>query len=636
MRIFTLFLILFLLHAPVRGQEIPSVYSNMGKDEQRVFFSPEEGKKLHAKNEQGLSLKRFERAPYGTEKGIAFDMGKGLNGTLYYGFLSEEGTYHFPVYFKHSSKISDGKARIPIREEMSGKYDMIGWEKDGKGRIGYRVLNEKGEMLFQGRIAFSGKGPFKCRPTVVDGPTVNTLTSNQVMIAFRTDRKVVSELMLRPKHLSKETMQSGMDLISESSARKKHSFSIDDLDPSTEYRYKIRYGESGSRVGHFRTAPEKGTRSEFTFAYASDSRAGKGGGERDMYGTNFYIMRRIGALCMQKNAAFLQFTGDMINGYSTSRKDQRLQYMNWRRSLEPYWRYMPVNTTMGNHEALLRAFPDTSRGYPYAVDRFPFDKKSAESLFREFFVNFKNGPDSEDGASYDPNKGEQDFPSYEETVYSYIHDNVAMIVLNSDYWYAPSLASEPRTSGNLHAYIMDRQLEWLEEQIQQYEEEEAIDHIFLTLHTPLFPNGGHADDDMWYGGSNEPRPYVNGEPLEEGIIERRDALLDILVNQSQKVRAILTGDEHNYNKLRIGPGMDRYPKGYEADTIALDRSIWQINNGAAGAPYYAQEKLPWSERVSSFSTKNVLTLFHVNGESLRMEAIDPRSFEQVDSLQLHE
>ncbi len=631
-------LLLFLLSfglSPLLAQEVPSIYSNIGKDDQGVYYKKANGQKLYSAEGKGLSLEQFEKAPYGTEEGIAFDMGD-LEGTLYYGFLSQEGNYHFPVYFKRSSSIEDGKARIDIRNEMSGKYDMIGWEEKGRGSLGYRVLNEKGKMLYQGRIRFSGKGPFKCLPTIVDGPTINTVTAKGCRIAFRTDRKVQSEVMLRPAELSKEAMKSGMELVSSTEERREHLFKFSELDPGKRYRYTLRFGSSGEETGTFTTAPEKGSEEAFTFAYTSDSRAGKGGGERNMYGTNFYIMRRMGALCMEKDAAFLQFTGDLINGYSTSRKDQRLQYMNWRRAMEPFWRYMPVNTTMGNHEALVRAFPDSSRKYPYSVDRFPYEEQGAEHLFRELFVNFKNGPESEDGAAYDPNPDEKDFPSYKESVYSYVHANTAMIVLNSDYWYAPSLVYEPRTSGNLHGYIMDRQLEWLKQELERFEGDPDIQHIFLTLHTPLFPNGGHSDDDMWYGGSNEPRPYVAGESVEQGIIERRDALLDLLVNKSQKVRAILTGDEHNYNRLRIGSGMDRYPKGYEEDTIALDRSIWQINNGAAGAPYYAQEKLPWSDRVPVFSTKNVLTLFHVEGEKVRMEAIDPRTFESVDSFKIHE
>ncbi len=631
------FLIILLLFgfAKATAQDVPAVHSHIGTDEKGVFFEVEKGRKLYSVMEEGLSFQRFERAVSGTKDGLAFDMGNGIDGTLYYGFISEQGKYHFPVFFKHSSKIRNGKAQVDIANEMSGKYDMIGWEDDGKGNLGYRVIDDQGRMLYQGRIAFSGTGPFKCRPTIVDGPTVNTLTDTGVRIAFRSDRRVVSELMVRPRKLAAD-MEGGVDLVSEKEPRKRHLFELKELEPATAYRYEIRFGDAGKRTGHFTTAPEPGSRSSFTFAYASDSRAGQGGGERDMYGTNFYIMRRIGALCMKKDAAFLQFTGDLINGYSTSRKDQRLQYMNWCRSLEPFWRYMPVNTTMGNHEALLRAFPDSGRAYPYSVDRFPYPEESAESLFRERFVNFSNGPESEDGTTYDPDPDKKDFPRYDETVYSYVHDNVAMIVLNSNYWYAPSMAKEPRTSGNIHAYIMNEQLAWLEEEIQRFEQDQRVDHILLTLHTPLFPNGGHSDDDMWYGGSNGPRPYVNGKALEEGIIQRRDALLDILVNDSEKLRAVLTGDEHNYNKLRIGPGMERYPEGYEPDTLALERSIWQINNGAAGAPYYAQEVLPWSDRVSAFSTKNVLTLFHVDGKELRMEAIDPRTFEQVDALKLHE
>ena len=56
-----------------------------------------------------------------------------------------------------------------------------------------------------------------------------------------------------------------------------------------------------------------------------------------------------------------------------------------------------------------------------------------------------------------PNKQTNDFPSYEENVYSYTYGNMAMIVLNSNYWYSPALSKDTSTSGNLHGYIMDNQ-----------------------------------------------------------------------------------------------------------------------------------------------------------------------------------
>ena len=159
-------------------------------------------------------------------------------------------------------------------------------------------------------------------------------------------------------------------------------------------------------------------------------------------------------------------------------------------------------------------------------------------------------------------------------------------------------------------------------------------HIFVTTHTPFFPNGGHVRDDMWYAGNNAMRPYVAGKQMEKGIIERRDQMLDILVNQSKKVRAILTGDEHNYNRLRLTPETTIYPEKYEPAKIKLSRTIYQINNGAAGAPYYAQEQTPWTPFVSGFTTRHALVFFHVKGKKIQVEVLDPDTLEEVDRFNL--
>src|SRR5690606_14997691 len=97
-------------------------------------------------------------------------------------------------------------------------------------------------------------------------------------------------------------------------------------------------------------------------------------------------------------------------------------------------------------------------------------------------------------------------PSYRENVYHYTYGNTAMVVLNSDYWYAPLLNRTAAIGGNLHGYIMDEQLRWLGQALQGFERDSLIDHVFVTLHTPLFPNGGHRGDCMWYNGDNTPRP----------------------------------------------------------------------------------------------------------------------------------
>ena len=179
---------------------------------------------------------------------------------------------------------------------------------------------------------------------------------------------------------------------------------------------------------------------------------------------------------------------------------------------------------------------------------------------------------------------------------------------------------------------MDNQFYWLKETVRKLEKDDNIDHIFITIHTPFFPNGGHVHDDMWYNGNNIPRPWINGKPVEKGIIERRDQLLDFLINKSKKTIAFLTGDEHNYCKTEIGPETKIYPDNYEGEKLVISRTIYQINNGAAGAPYYAQETTPWTPYTSGFTTQNAVCLFTVGGEKVEMKVINPDTLEEIDHL----
>ena len=48
-----------------------------------------------------------------------------------------------------------------------------------------------------------------------------------------------------------------------------------------------------------------------------------------------------------------------------------------------------------------------------------------------------------------------------------------MIVMNTDYWYAPSTSKIPLFSGGVHGYIMDGQLAWLKNTIGKLEENSA-------------------------------------------------------------------------------------------------------------------------------------------------------------------
>lgn len=544
------------------GQEVPKSYSNIFYEKGKLLLKLSNGKTLEAqKDDSNYILENLQGNPKGTEEGVAFDFNFDLDGTLYYGFIPYGDSKHpQPVFFKYPAEIKNGKAEINI-SKLKGKYDMIGWESKGQGTVGYRVVNKKGIILYDGRVTFRGKGPFSVDYTILEGPIVNKLEPDGVTISFTTNKEMIG------------TIKVEAELFKEEQFTTNHEIKITDLQPDTEYEYSL-IVDNQQYDYSFRTAPALGTRTSFSFAYVSDSRSGQGGGERNVYGANFYIMKKMMALLTQQKARFLQFSGDLITGYSKNIGETELQYVNWKRAIGPFTHYTPVYTTMGNHEALNIVFNQTDdyrKGY--SIDRFPFETESAEAIYAKHFVNYTNGPESEDGSQYDPDTTSIDFPPYEETVYHYTYDNVAIIVLNSDYWYSPSTGFIDHTSGGLHAYIMDNQLEWLRGVISEFEFNTSIDHIFITQHTPFFPNGGHVSDDMWYDGNNEYRPFIAGEPVEKGIIERRDELLQLLVNESTKVRVILTGDEHNYARTEITPDTPIYPPGYTLPQLKLNRTI---------------------------------------------------------------
>jgi hypothetical protein len=622
----TLTLLLFSGVHGVSAQQkgsIPAVHSRISYDEEGYLTIKAKTETFYAVTSPArYTLQQLYGNPAGTENGLIFDFGE-LEGTLTYGLIPYGKVEHPLPVFRFTRPIVDGKAEINIPYDFRYPYDFVGWKETGYLTIGYRLQDEQGMIIYDGEVSLSGTGPFKVVPALAEGPFINKLTDTGAVIWCRTTLPVKAELEVNGQ------------LISDPEPVTHHEWMIDGLEPATEYPYTVKYGGQEQSY-HFRTAPENGSREPFIFAYTSDSRHATGGGERMLYGANAYIMKKMTALAYAEGASFLQFTGDMINGYLTNYEETQVQYTNWKKALEPFWHYMPVNTGMGNHEALGYIFNDSLGRMRVFVDGFPYDTFSAEAAYAEAFVNPVSDLVSEDGSRYDPDPDKQDFPSYTENVYTYRYGNVGMIVLNSDYWYAPTLNQFPFSSGGLHGYIMDMQLEWLRKTVAMYEQDSRIDHVFVTQHTPAFPNGGHSRDDMWYSGNNQYRPFISGRPVAKGIIERRDEYLDILINESTKVLAILTGDEHNYNWLKLTPEVPIYPEIWPLNKLKVGRPIYQINNGAAGAPYYAQEVLPWSDFTQSFSVENALCLFYVDGPVVKMRVLNPDTLNEIDSVVLRE
>lgn len=602
--------------------KVPSSYSNIVlKDGKYVLMHPDGRVLNEAAYEVEADINLVNARPIGTDEGLRFDFGKKVNGFLYYGLIDRE-TARYPqkVFFKKMLKVVDGLAELNISSGLSGKYDLVDWELSGRLSLGYRLLNDEGQILFDSRVNVSGTGPFSVEPTIISGPGVFKMNAESASITLRTD--VPSSLHI---YVNGQDLFSGPNLLH-------HEIEIKGLMPQTEYEYTVELGDF-TETYSFVTSPAAGSRQAFSFAYASDSRAGKGGGERDVYGANAYIMKKIAALASYRGASFIQFTGDLVNGYTPDVDELRLQYHNWYSSIEAFSHYLPIWISAGNHEVSEMAF-DLGDRKQARVDRFPFETHSLEALFAEFVTNPLNGPESEDGSVWDPDPEKTDFPSYKEGSYFYTYDNVAVISINSNYWYASSESMIPVTGGNPHAYIMDNQLQWIKESVETFERDETIDHIFISLHTPVFPNGGHSDDDMWYSGNNEIRPWIGGKAVDKGIIERRDEFLDILINQSKKTRAILCGDEHNYSRMRITESTPRYPENWEGSKLSLSRDLWQITNGSAGAPYYGQEELPWSSFVENFTVQYALVFVHIDGQHISVEVINPDTLEIIENYTL--
>ncbi len=616
---FSFFFLLVSVNLAAQQLQIPKSYSNISIDDEGPFLE-ENNQKYYAKKAlPGYTLRQFFGTPKGTAEGVIMDFGD-FNGTLTYGLIPYGKAPHPLPVFRFVKTLEAGKVDINIKRDFRYPYDFVDWQKNQMLSIGYRLTDETGMVVYDGEVSLKGKGPFTVAPAIYEGPFVNMLTDSSATVWFNTTLPVKTSLLVNNQSI-------------ESPLGTHHEIPVSGLSPDTKYAYSIGY-DGFAQQYHFKTAPEPGSRAPFVFAYTSDSRHASGGGERKVYGANAYIMKKIAAVAYANKAVFMQFSGDLINGYLETNAETQLQYTNWKKAVEPFWHYMPFQVGMGNHEALGYVFRDSTGRSKGFVDKFPFHTESAEAAFAEAFVNPVSNLKSEDGSMYDPSSKTIDFPSYSENVFHYRYDNVAIVVLNSDYWYAPSLSRNTATSGGLHGYIMDNQLNWLEKTITTLEEDTTIDHIFVTQHTPVFPNGGHSRDDMWYSGNNEKRPFIAGKPVQKGIIERRDAYLDILINKSEKVLAVLTGDEHNYNRLKLTSDVTIYPENYPHEKLKVSRPIYQINNGAAGAPYYAQEVLPWSEHTKAFSVENAVCLFYVDGPTVKMKVVNPDTLNVIDEIVL--
>ncbi|GAB4038427.1 hypothetical protein [Spirosoma gilvum] len=604
-----------LIQAQSVKSTIPRVLSGLSYSETGQLVLTRNGQKLADLDKKDTyTLTQMVGNPVGNETGIQLDFNKpGFSGTVAYGPYNDKADYPAIAFLPRTVPIQDGKALLDIKNSVKAVNDFFKLSDKGEGILGYRVLDNTGRIIYEGRVAFTGKGPYSVVPTVIEGPFINNLTSTGCVISYETQVPVKTRLSV------------GNQLISDSQATTHHELAVNGLQAGTEYVYRITL-EARTEQHRFQTAPAPGSRKPFTFAFACANRATSGGGERDFGGTNYQSSRAIMAAAVLNGAAFMQATGDLTTGGNPSEEGHLMEYTNWKRALEPFWHKIPVYTGMGDHEVNYLTFsPDPATKKNPKIDRYPYQTESGEASFARAFVHPFNGPASEDGASYDPDSKQVDFPTYQENVYYYTYDNVGMIVLNTEYW----KSHYPGVDGSPEGYIMDQQFKWLTETMQKLEKDPAIDHIFVNVHSAVFPNGDHANGAMWYEGKNDERPNVAGTPVKTGILERRDQLLDLCVNKSKKFLAFLSGDEHNFAFLRVTPDTPMYPENYALSKLKLSRSFYHINNGGGGSAPYAMLATPWMNQFQYFTEPPVLALISVNGPTVNLKAFNAETFGSI-------
>jgi hypothetical protein len=236
---------------------------------------------------------------------------------------------------------------------------------------------------------------------------------------------------------------------------------------------------------------------------------------------------------------------------------------------------------------------------------------------------------------------------------------VKIICFNNNYWVS---YRSRKFGGAPEGYILDDQLDWIKKELEAAEMDEAVRYVILYAQEPVFPNGGHLRDAMWYHGDNNVRAYTydsdRGElvPESKGIVEVRNELVRAIAG-SEKVAAVLTADEHGYHKVLIDgsvpigdPEKDDQNEngklgdaGEEHSALAdLEYPTWYITAGGGGAPYYSEEKTPWNEYWNArpgsdgfyYSSQEHILLFSANEERISLGVYNPYGeiFDGIDDL----
>ncbi len=550
-----------------------------------------------------------------------------LYGKLYAGqAYFESNLADYPeVTYRTNSDIVQGKAKISLKTyfDPAARANANGWVD--RGILGYRmeITNMRGGKpafsgIFDSRVFFQRRDSlFVPIVSIMEPPMVGLIESDHpswMIVSFTADRpcrgliEVEKGGVFRDENLSE-----------------RHDIRVGGLRPSAGYRYRAIAVDGPDTAAtpwlHFRTAPPKGEGSVL-FAYAGDGRAASGGGEYDYVGVDRQVGMQIARHAFRHGAAFLLFGGDLVGGYTNSIDEMRMEQMAFRETYASLLSARPLYSAIGNHEALTNAFDDGSqRGI--VMDKWPYESSSAEAFFSSILVQPANGPK--------PGPGR---PPYDETVFSFQYGPVKVIVFNTNYWFTTN-SRTGEFGGCPEGYVLPEQVEWIRSEVRKGDADPTVRYIVMLAHSPLFAGGGHVSGSLWYNGNNNLRAYSleggTAAPLGPGLIDVRNELWKIAC-RSRKVALVLGSHEHNYQRILITKdtpvgvpskddlnGNGLLDDGRISPDPDFTKPLWQVISGGAGAPYYTEEKAPWSGSSKFFTALYHYILFRADRKRISME-----------------
>jgi len=438
-------------------------------------------------------------------------------------------------------------------------------------------------MAFVGLVPLVGVALLAAPAADLEGPFVGNVTSNSAVIWWRSSTPAPGAVVIANRTLRDD--------------QPPFEVTVTGLEPGKTYQYHVELDEGGRLPGQgdysLRTAAGRGTEAEFRFAVICDSR-----GTKASEPVNVPVLQALLKHAKSRSAQFVVFPGDLAFGYCNDAAEYRRELRVWKSAAADLMHEIPVYLTMGNHDVLIH--PDRDRHGPYDLDGAMVGGKllTGEEAFAQEFVNPSNSPQPENAGA----------PPYAETCYSFDWGNCHFVVLNTNYWVGtrsfPRVPGDPcrlYERGNPEGRIMDRQMQWLREDLRRARQAGAR-HIFVFGHEPAFPVGAHVDDAMYYEGNAT-------LSLKRDIRARQHQFWQMLSDNG--VLAGFFGDEHNYSRALIGPAGDK----------TYDPPVWHIISGGAGAPASSARRtdLPWSDSIRAFEDRRHYCLVTVQGRQVTLE-----------------